>query len=126
MKKKIFMLLLLPLALAGCSTITNLTPSQLQRTDSGFYRVEAAWQTREQTIRPESIKPLVMVGMDTYPMQPESVVKDRWETFIPVKSDQNLLHYRFKFDFVRNHISAPQEDSKLSPEYTLRVTDKGK
>lgn len=124
MKKKIFTLLLLPLALAGCSSITNLTPSQLVRSDSGFYRVEAAWQTREQTIRPESIKPLVMVGMDTYPMQPESVVSNRWETFIPVKPDQSLLHYRFKFDFVRNHISAPEADSKLSAEFTLRVTDK--
>ena len=59
---------MLPLVLAGCSSITNLTPSRLVRNDSGFYRVEAAWQTREQAIRPESIKPLVMVGFDTYPM----------------------------------------------------------
>jgi hypothetical protein len=126
MKKKIFTLLLLPLALAGCSSITDLTPSRLTRTDSGYYRIEAAWETREQSIRPESIKPLVVVGLDTYPMQPEGVVKDRWETFVPVKADDNLLHYRFKFDFLRNHISAPEADSKMSPEFTLQVVDKPK
>jgi hypothetical protein len=124
MKKKTLALLLLPLALAGCSSITNLTPSRLTRNETGLYRVEAAWDTREQAIRAETIKPLVMVGFETYEMRPELVVSNRWETFVPLPSDQSLLHYRFKFDFVRNAISAPVEDSKLSPEYTLQIVDK--
>jgi hypothetical protein len=124
MKKMSFALLLLPLALAGCSSITNLTPTRLERNSSGFYRVEAAWQTREQAIRPESIKPLVVVGSETYEMHPEEVVSDRWETFVPLPADQNLLHYHFKFDFLRNAMSAPVADSKMSPEFTLQVIDK--
>jgi hypothetical protein len=124
MKKMTFALLWLPLALAGCSSITNLTPSRLPRNESGLYRVEAAWETREQTIRPESLKPMVMVGYETYEMRPELVVSNRWETFVPLPADQSLLHYRFRFDFLRNAISAPVEDSKLSPEYTLQITEK--
>jgi hypothetical protein len=123
--KKTFALLVLPLALAGCTSITNLTPSRLSRNSDGLYRVEAAWRTREQAIRPESIKPVVMVGFETYEMRPELVVSNRWETFIPVKADQSLLHYRFKFDFLRNAISAPQADSKMSSEFSLEIVDKG-
>ena len=114
----------MPLAFAGCSSITNLTPSRLTRNSDNLYHVEAAWQTREQAIRPESLKPLVMVGFDTYEMRPELVVSNRWETFVPVPADQSLLHYRFKFDFRRNTISAPQDDSKMSPEFTLQIIDK--
>jgi len=123
--KKIFVLLMLPLALAGCSsTIINLTPSRLARNSDGTYRVEAAWRTTEQSIRPETIKPSVIVGFESYEMRPELVVSDRWEAFVPVPADQNLLHYRFKFDFSRNTIPARVEDSKLSPGFTLEIVDK--
>jgi len=123
--KKIYMLLLLPLALAGCSSsITNLTPSRLVRNSDGTYRVEAAWRTTEQTIRPDSIKPSVMVGLESYPMRPELVVSDRWEAFVPVPADQPLTHYQFRFDFLRNAFSAPVADSKLSATYTLEIVDK--
>ena len=123
--KKIYMLLLLPLALAGCSSsITNLTPSRLVRNSDGTYRMEAAWRTTEQTIRPDSIKPSVMVGLETYPMHPELVVSDRWEAFVPVPADQHLTHYQFRFDFLRNTFSEPVADSKLSATYTLEIVDK--
>jgi hypothetical protein len=124
--KKILTLLVLPLALAGCSSsITNLTPSRLPRNSDNLYHLEAAWRTSEQAVRPESIKPMVMVGYETYEMRPEMVVSNRWETFVPVKADQNLLHYKFRFDFLRNKISAPQEDSKLSPDYSLEIVEQG-
>ena len=125
MMKKILLLLALPLALAGCaSTITNLTPSRLTRSSDGTYRVEAAWRTTEQTIRPESIKPLVMVGRATYEMSPELVVSGRWEAFVPVPADQKTIRYRFKFNFLRSAFVAPVEDSALSEEFTLNIMDK--
>ena len=125
MKKKIFILLMLPLALAGCSsTIINLTPSRLPRNSDGTYHVEAAWRTTEQAIRPETIKPAVMVGFESYEMRPELVVKDRWEAFVPVPADQKLMHYQFRFDFSRNTIPAQVKDSKLSPAYSLEIVDK--
>jgi hypothetical protein len=123
--KKIFMLLVLPLALAGCtSSVVNLTPSRVTRNSDGTYHVEAAWQTREETIRPASIKPWVMVGFEKYPMTPELVVSNRWESFIPVPADQDLVRFRFRFDFYRNAMSKPTEDSKLSPEFKLEIIDK--
>jgi hypothetical protein len=124
--KKIFALLLLPLALAGCSSsIVNLTPSRMERSSDGMYHLEAAWHTSEQAVRSDSIKPMVMVGYETYEMRPELVVSNRWETFVPVKTDQNVLHYKYRFDFLRNKVSAPQDDSKLSPEFNLQIVDPG-
>jgi hypothetical protein len=123
--KKIFMVLALPAVLAGCSSsITNLTPSRLPRNSDGTYRIEAGWDTREHAIRPDTINPSVMVGTDFYPMKPEQVVSDRWEAFVPVPAGQDLLHYRFKFDFIRDTISAPQPDSRLSQVYSLEITGK--
>ncbi|MGA2555271.1 MAG: hypothetical protein ABSG04_03270 [Verrucomicrobiota bacterium] len=123
--KKILMLLVLPLALAGCaSSITNLTPSRLTRNSDGTYHVEAAWRTGEQAIRPGSLKPWVMIGFEKYEMTQELVVRDRWESFVPVAADQKLVRFRFRFDFSRNVISKPEADSKLSPEFSLEIVDK--
>jgi uncharacterized protein (DUF58 family) len=123
--KKMLFLLVLPLALAGCSsTIINLTPSRLTRNSDGTYHLEAAWRTTEQTIRPETIKPSVVVGLESYPMRPELVVSDRWEAFVPVPPDQKTLHYRFRFDFSRNKIPAPVEDNKWSQGFSLEIVDK--
>jgi hypothetical protein len=123
--KKILLLLVLPLALAGCSsTIVNLTPSRLTRNSDGTYHLEAAWRTSEQAIRPETIKPSVVVGLESYPMRPELVVSDRWEAFVPVPADQQLLHYRFRFDFSRNKIPAAVQDNKWSQGFTLQIVDK--
>src|SRR5262245_36014466 len=68
MVKKLLPLLLLPLLFAGCSTITNLTPAQMPRNASGLYLVEAAWDTREQALRPGTLEPKVMIGESFIPM----------------------------------------------------------
>jgi hypothetical protein len=122
--KKLFFLLLLPLLLGGCTSITNLSPSQYPRDASGFYRVEAEWSSRRQAILPDSFQPLVMIGFETYPMRPVPVVQDRWEAFIPVPADKEFVLYRYKFDFMVNAISKPHPDSLMSSEYSLKITDK--
>jgi hypothetical protein len=86
--------------------------------------VEAAWQTTERTIRPETIKPSVLVGLQSYPMQPEPVVNGRWEAFVPVAADQNLVHYQFRFDFMRDEIPAQVPDNRISETYSLQIVDK--
>jgi uncharacterized protein YceK len=121
--KKIFALLLLPVLLAGCSSITNLTPSRYSRDPSGFYRVEAQWRSNRQAIREDSFKPLVVVDNDTYPMRPVGVVKDRWEAFIPVPADKDMIHYHYKFDFLINAISQPRADSLMSSDYELKIAE---
>lgn len=121
--KKFFLLLLAPLMLAGCSTITNLTPSQQTRNATGLYPVEAAWESRQQSIRYDSMKPLVMVGLDSYPMRRTSLMNNRWETLIPIPADKSSINYRFKFDFDYNKIPQPRPDSKMSPEYRLKIIE---
>lgn len=119
------LLAVLSLGLVGCATseIVNLTPTQLERNSTGLYPVEAAWNTREQAIRPDSLRPQVLVGHESYPMRRVPVVRDRWETVIPVPADQNVVRYRFKFDYDYNAIPVPRPNSKMSPEYRLEIVD---
>jgi hypothetical protein len=122
--KKFILLLLTPLLFTGCSTVTNLTPSQQPRNATGLYPVEAKWDSRQQSIRPQSIKPSVMVGLQSYPMQKTPLIKNRWETLVPVPADKNSITYRFKFDYEYNAIPQPRPDSRLSREYELQIVDK--
>ena len=124
MKKKFLPLLFAATLFAGCSSITNLTPSQLPRNAGGVYTVEAGWRTEQQSIRPTSVKPSVMIGMESYPMRPVPLVRDRWEAVIPVAAEKDATYYRFRFDYLVNAIPVPHADSKLSPEYKLQIVDK--
>jgi hypothetical protein len=118
---KYCLLLLLPVLLAGCSSITNLTPTEYPRSANGFYRVEAMWRSNRAVIRPDSFKPLVVVGFQDYPMRPVPLVEDRWEAFIPVPADQNYIHYHYKFDFMDDAFGKPKADSLMSASYGLAV-----
>ncbi|MGZ4987303.1 MAG: hypothetical protein ACXWBP_04605 [Limisphaerales bacterium] len=124
--RKIFLsvLALSTIILAGCSSITNLTPSKLPRNPTGFYQVEAAWNSRQRTIRYESMKPIVMVGTDVYEMRRVPRVENRWETMIPIAADKDAVRYQFKFDYMVNSIPRALPDSKMSPEYKLQILDK--
>src|SRR5215468_3872113 len=125
MMKRILPLLSLPLLLAGCNaTFTNLTPSQMVRTTNNLYEVSVALASRQQTMRWDSIKPQIMMGGEYYKMVLTPLMTNRWEGLIPVPATTNLVHYRYKFDYQYNAMGPPQPDSALSPEYTLRITDK--
>ncbi len=123
MMKRFFALLLLPLLFAGCSSITNLTPAKYPRNSTGYYHVEAAWRTQQRSIREDSIKPIVMIGNDTYEMTKVPIVRDRWETVIPVPAEKSGAHYRFRFDYKVNAFPVSHPDSSMSPEYKLEVTE---
>jgi len=75
-------------------------------------------------VRPDSFKPLVVVGFDTYPMRAVPVVKDRWEAFIPVPADKAMVLYHYKFDFLDNAFGKPRPNSLMSRDYQLKFTDK--
>lgn len=122
--KKIFALLLVSVLLAGCSSITNLTPTRYPRDPRGFYRVEAEWNSNRQVVRPDSFEPqVVLINAQHFPMHPVPLVQDRWEAFIPVPADQDEIFYHYKFDFMINSFSKPQPDSLLSPEYKLKIVN---
>ena len=122
--KRLWLFGALALGFCGCNTITNLTPSQMARNSTGLYTVEAAWSSRQQAIRADSMHPSVKIGDRFFPMQATPVVPDRWEVLIPVATNESLVHYRFKFDYQVNSIPAPVPDSRLSGKYTLKITDK--
>lgn len=122
---KCWLWLLLPSVLTGCVTarVTNLTPSQLPRDPGGFYPVEAAWRSNQQSLIKESIRAYAVVGDDVYPMQPVPLVADRWETLVHVPADQQMITYRFRFTYAYRDIPAVRTDSLLSPIYSLRIVD---
>lgn len=108
---------------AGCSSITNLTPSQMSRSADGFYPVEAQWRSRDQSLKTSTLQGHVVVGAESYPMKATPFVKDRWEAFIPIAPGESIVHYRFKFDFENKRFPQRQKNSLLSDEYTLKILD---
>lgn len=122
---KLLLLLFAALLLPGCaSTITNLTASQQRRNPNGLYPVDLAWDTRQQTVRAESLTPYVVVGLEAYAMRPTSMMSNRWETVIPVPATEQFVHYHFKVDYQYNAMKQPQKGSKLSQGYTLEIVEK--
>lgn len=109
----------------GCTHthISNLTPTTQTRNANGLYPVEVAWSSNQKSLRKETLKPSVVVGMETYPMQPVPLVKNRWETLIPVPAGSDLLHYRIKFDYEYDAVPVRRANSKMSAPYQLKIVD---
>jgi hypothetical protein len=123
-----FAVLTLALVIAGCTTvpttITSLTPKREYRNNTGLYSLEAALNSRQQTLRWDTVKASVMIGTEFYPMRMTSLMTNRWETLVPIPPGTTMLTYRFKFDFDYNAFgSPPKADSKLSPVYKLQIMD---
>ena len=124
MFKKFLPLLSLSLLLAGCATqLTNLTPQQQVRNTNNLYTVEVAFDTRQQTVRWQSIQPKVVVGMEYYDMRPTPFMTNRWEGSIPVPPGTSVIRYHYKFDYRYNRMGTPGTDNAVSREYTLRILD---
>ena len=124
MFKKSLLLLSLPLLLTGCaSQLTNLTPLQYPRDTNNLYRVEVAFDSRQQTIRWQSIQPKIIVGTESYEMRPTPFMTNRWEGLIPVAKGTSLVHYRYRFDFRYNRMGPHGNDNAISREYTLKIIE---
>jgi hypothetical protein len=123
--KKLLPLILSGVLLAGCNgTFTNLTPRQEIRSADNLYPVETAFSSQQQTLNWDTIKASVVIGNDFYPMRYTQLMTNRWETLIPAPPGNNIIYYRFKFDYNYNAMGAPpRSDSKLSPIYRLEIKD---
>jgi len=125
MWKKALPFLLAPCLLAGCAaTFTNLSSQRQVRNPNSLYPVEVALNTRQQSLRWESIQPFVVVGTESYPMRRTLLMKNRWEGLVPVPPRTNVVYYRYKFDFQYNAFGKPKTDSAASPEYKLMILEK--
>jgi hypothetical protein len=124
MFKKCLPVSFLSLLLAGCATqLTNLTPQLRTRNADNQYLVEASFNSRQQTVRWQSIRPQIVVGTDLYPMRPTPLMTNRWEGYLPVPRGTSQVRYHYKFDFEYNKMGKPGSDTALSPEYILRIQD---
>jgi hypothetical protein len=123
MNLKKFLPLTLALMLTGCaSTFTRLTPLEQPRNPNNLYPVEVEFNSPEQAMRWDSIKPYVLVQGQLYPMRKEPMMTDRWEGFVPVPPSQDSTQYRFKFDYLYNAFgSEPKKGSATSPLYELKI-----
>ena len=109
------------LFLTGCTTVTNLTATAQPRNPNNLYLIEYQWDTSQQTIRADSIKPSVVIGFDTYEMRPTLRMTNRWEVLVPVPPDKDVITYKFKVEYEYARFGAPGKASKSSPEYKLYI-----
>jgi len=125
MWKKALLVLLLPLLLTGCTaTFTDLSAKHQVRNSNNLYPVEVALNSRQQSLRWETIQPFVVVGNEPYLMRATPLMTNRWEGLIPVPPQTNVVYYHYKFDFRYNDFGGQRNDSASSPEYKLQVLDK--
>jgi hypothetical protein len=125
MLKKILMLLPV-LLLAGCTTgqFTRLTPNQQLRNANNLYPVEVAFNSDQQALRWESIKPYVVVNGQPSPLRPVPLVRNRWEGLVQVPAGASSVDYKFKFDYLYNSFGKqPQPNSEASKTYTLKIVE---
>jgi hypothetical protein len=123
---KKFLPMLPVLLLAGCSTtFTRLTPLEQPRNANNLYPVEVQFNSSQQSLRWDSLKPYVLVNGELYPLRAEGLVQNRWEGFVPVPAGANSVGYRFKFDYLYNNFNTPPKpNSAWSPEYKLQIIDR--
>lgn len=124
MLKKILSILPV-LLLAGCTTtFTRLTPLEQPRNPNNLYPVEVQFNSTQQAMRWDSLKPYVIVSGSLYPLRPVPLVENRWEGYVPLAPTASEVNFRFKFEYLYNDFGAtPKPDSAWSPQYTLKVID---
>jgi hypothetical protein len=120
--KHVFAVALLGLMLTGCSTtITNLAPRQAQRNDKHIYPFEVIFDSNQNSIKMDTVKAFVLIGLDEYPMQKTPLLENRWEALAPVPPGENFVYYRYKFVYDTKAIPKPKPGSKRSPQYQLEI-----
>jgi len=126
MMKNGLLLIGLGIFAVGCTTttdVTNLTASKAKRSSNNLYHVEYALNSNQQTLRADSITPIVVVGYDNYPMRKVPRMQNRWEAEIPVPADKKTVNYHYKVDYEYNGFGERGKGSLLSPEYKLAIED---
>ena len=119
--KRILVLLLAPVVLAGCSSVSNLSATRTARDGTGFYTVEAKFSTQRRAIIDESIRAFAVVGDKSFELKRVPLVKDRWEGQIIVDPTQKSAHYHFQFEYKVNRIPKAKDETSSSPEYGIDI-----
>ncbi len=126
MQKLVFVAAIFAVIAAGCasSRVTNLTTTRQPRNATGLYPVEFQWETSQQSVIQDSLKPQVVIGYDFYPMRPSLGIANRWEAVIPLAADKTSVIYHFKVDYQYRSLGKPEKGSRLSSSYKLDILDR--
>jgi hypothetical protein len=109
--------------LTGCTSITNLTPRQYTRKDDGLYHFEIQWNSRQQSVVRESLKPTVVIGDQRHPMELVQGMTNR-ETLIAIPPADKVVEYRIRMDFEYYDFGQRGQDNRYSAPATLTIKDK--
>jgi hypothetical protein len=124
MWKKALILLPLLLLLAGCaSRITNISAQRQVRNPNNLYPVEVSLDSRQQSLKWETVQPYVIMGTESYPMRPVKYMTNRWECLVPVPAGVNSASYHYKFDYQFNDFGGPKKGSASSHSFKLQIVD---
>ncbi len=124
MMKKTLMLLPLLLLLAGCSSLsTNLSAQRQLRNAENLYPVEVSFDSRQQSLRWDSIQVSVMVGKESYPMRRTHLMNNRWEGLVPVPAGEKTVSYFYKFNYNYTDFGKISKASAASRTYKLLILD---
>ena len=122
--KKFLMLLPLVLMLVGCSTLsTNLSAQRQLRNAENLYPVEVSFDSRQQSLRWDSIQVSVMVGKESYPMRRTHLMNNRWEGLVPVPAGEKSVSYFYKFNYDYTDFGKISKASAASRTYKLQIID---
>ena len=124
MMKKTLMLLPLLLMLVGCSSLsTNLSAQRQLRNANNLYPVEVSFDSRQQSLRWDSIQVSVMVGKESYPMRRTHLMNNRWEGLVPVPAGEKSVSYFYKFNYNYTDFGKLGKGSAASRTYKLQILD---
>lgn len=124
MMKKTLMVLPLLLLLAGCSSLsTNLSAQRQLRNAENLYPVEVSFDSRQQSLRWDSIQVSVMVGKESYPMRRTHLMNNRWEGLVPVPAGEKSVSYFYKFNYNYTDFGKLGKGSAASRTYKLQIID---
>ena len=124
MMKNPLMILPLLLLLAGCTSLsTNLSAQRQLRNAENLYPVEVSFDSRQQSLRWDSIQVSVMVGKDSYPMRRTHLMNNRWEGLVPVPAGEKTVSYFYKFNYDYTDFGKVGKASAASLTYKLLILD---
>ena len=108
---------------SGCSSITNLTPSQLPRSDSGLYPFEVVFESKATALADDSIQAYLILDDQMIKMQRTPLLTNRWEVLAPIPVGTESVSYRYKINYQWKDFGKRRENSRLSEPFYLNVTE---
>ena len=125
MTKSIFAALVALCLVTGCTTttITNLTPSQIQKAGNNYYLFEVEFTSNQRSILRDTVQPQIVLGTESFAMSRGPVLNDRWEALVKITNGLPIVYYQFKVDFDYNGIPVPRQNSRLSRVFKLEIVE---